>query len=178
MAAPGNSNPKAVRPAVSLGQLLLRDGKIDEAVAALGAAVSRGPSDATAHAALGRALYLKLTERDTATEGEVRRAQAVLARALEFDPGDGRTPALLASLEMRPGGDVDRAAAFLAQAIKAGGSTLRDYAHTDGRLGRFQHRFKVYGREGKPCPSKNCAGKIRRIVQGGRTTFYCPTCQK
>jgi formamidopyrimidine-DNA glycosylase len=68
--------------------------------------------------------------------------------------------------------------AVLAQAIKAGGSTLRDYAHTDGRLGRFQHRFKVYGREGKSCPSKNCAGKIRRIVQGGRSTFYCPTCQK
>jgi formamidopyrimidine-DNA glycosylase len=68
--------------------------------------------------------------------------------------------------------------AVLAQAIKAGGSTLRDYARTDGRLGRFQHRFKVYGKEGKPCPTKNCAGKIRRIVQGGRSTFYCPTCQK
>ncbi len=68
--------------------------------------------------------------------------------------------------------------AVLAQAIKAGGSTLRDYAHTDGRLGRFQHRFKVYDREGKPCPTKNCGGKVRRIVQGGRSTFYCPTCQK
>jgi formamidopyrimidine-DNA glycosylase len=53
----------------------------------------------------------------------------------------------------------------LGEAIKAGGSTLRDYAHTDGRLGRFQHRFKVYDREGKPCPTKNCGGKVRRIVQ-------------
>lgn len=143
------ANPKAVRPAVSLGQLLLRDGKIDEAVAALGAAVSRGPSDATAHAALGRALYLKLTERDTATEGEVRRAQAVLARALELDPGDGRTPALLASLEMRPGGDVDRAAAFLAQAIKAAPSNEQYRLMNAGlliRMRQFEQATAVLGR--------------------------------
>jgi formamidopyrimidine-DNA glycosylase len=66
----------------------------------------------------------------------------------------------------------------LEDAIKAGGSSLRDYCHTDGRLGRFQHRFKVYGREGKPCRRKGCAGIVRRIVQGGRSTFYCPTCQR
>jgi formamidopyrimidine-DNA glycosylase len=68
--------------------------------------------------------------------------------------------------------------AVLAEAIKAGGSTLRDYSGADGRLGRFQHRFKVYGREGKPCPRKGCSGTIRRIVQGGRSTFYCPSCQR
>ena len=45
-------------------------------------------------------------------------------------------------------------------------------------LGRFQHRFKVYGREGKPCAKKGCGGTVRRIVQGGRSTFYCPTCQR
>jgi formamidopyrimidine-DNA glycosylase len=68
--------------------------------------------------------------------------------------------------------------AVLADAIKAGGSSLRDYARTDGRLGRFQHRFKTYNREGKPCPRKGCGGTVRRIVQGGRSTFYCPTCQR
>jgi formamidopyrimidine-DNA glycosylase len=68
--------------------------------------------------------------------------------------------------------------AVLEGAIKAGGSSLRDYKRADGRLGRFQHRFKVYGREGKPCPRKGCGGTVRRIVQGGRSTFYCPTCQR
>ena len=66
----------------------------------------------------------------------------------------------------------------LGEAIKAGGSTLRDYARADGRLGRFQHSFKVYGREGKPCRKKGCRGTVRRIVQSGRSTFYCPNCQR
>lgn len=68
--------------------------------------------------------------------------------------------------------------AVLSDAIKAGGSSLRDYKRADGRLGRFQHRFKTYNREGKPCPRKGCGGTVRRIVQGGRSTFYCPTCQR
>src|SRR6185436_5236411 len=68
--------------------------------------------------------------------------------------------------------------AVLADAIKAGGSSLRDYVRADGRLGRFQHSFKVYGREGKPCRKKGCRGTVRRIVQSGRSTFYCPTCQR
>ena len=68
--------------------------------------------------------------------------------------------------------------AVLEGAVRAGGSSLRDYRRADGRLGRFQHRFKVYGREGKPCPRKGCGGTVRRIVQGGRSTFYCPTCQR
>ncbi len=68
--------------------------------------------------------------------------------------------------------------AVLGDAIRAGGSTLRDYARADGTLGEFQHSFKVYDRQGKQCPTKNCRGKVRRIVQGGRSTFYCPTCQK
>jgi formamidopyrimidine-DNA glycosylase len=63
-------------------------------------------------------------------------------------------------------------------AIKAGGSTLRDYRHADGELGYFQHRFKVYGRAGTPCPRQGCGGTVKRIVQSGRSTFYCPTCQK
>ncbi|MGK2923236.1 MAG: bifunctional DNA-formamidopyrimidine glycosylase/DNA-(apurinic or apyrimidinic site) lyase [Methyloceanibacter sp.] len=68
--------------------------------------------------------------------------------------------------------------AVLQSAIKAGGSSLRDYRHTDGRLGRFQHRFKVYGRAGKPCTRTGCGGIIRRVVQSGRSTFFCPTCQR
>jgi formamidopyrimidine-DNA glycosylase len=68
--------------------------------------------------------------------------------------------------------------AVLSDAIKAGGSSLRDYKRADGRLGRFQHRFKTYNREGKPCPRKGCEGTVRRVVQGGRSTFYCPTCQR
>lgn len=66
----------------------------------------------------------------------------------------------------------------LAEAIEAGGSTLRDYAHTDGSLGYFQHRFRVYDREGEACPVPSCAGVIRRIVQSGRSTFYCAACQR
>jgi formamidopyrimidine-DNA glycosylase len=66
----------------------------------------------------------------------------------------------------------------LEDAIKAGGSSLRDYRRADGELGEFQHRFRVYGREGKPCSRKGCGGTVRRIVQGGRSTFYCPTCQR
>jgi len=68
--------------------------------------------------------------------------------------------------------------AVLEEAIRAGGSSLRDYLRADGRLGRFQHRFKVYGREGKPCRSNGCSGVVRRIVQNGRSTFYCPHCQR
>lgn len=66
----------------------------------------------------------------------------------------------------------------LKQAIKAGGSTLRDHARPDGSLGYFQHQFRVYDREGEPCPGEDCTGKIKRIVQAGRSTFYCPSCQK
>lgn len=66
----------------------------------------------------------------------------------------------------------------LGEAIEAGGSTLRDFRHEDGALGYFQHRFRVYDREGEPCPTPGCAGHIGRIVQSGRSTFYCETCQK
>jgi formamidopyrimidine-DNA glycosylase len=66
--------------------------------------------------------------------------------------------------------------AVLVDAIEAGGSSLRDHRRADGSLGDFQHNFQVYDREGEPCPS--CKGKIKRIVQGGRSTFYCPSCQK
>jgi formamidopyrimidine-DNA glycosylase len=65
----------------------------------------------------------------------------------------------------------------LLEAIEAGGSTLRDYASADGALGYFQHRFSVYGREGEVCQRGGCRGRVERIVQGGRSTFFCPRCQ-
>jgi formamidopyrimidine-DNA glycosylase len=68
--------------------------------------------------------------------------------------------------------------AVLADAIAAGGSSLRDHKRTDGELGMFQHRFRVYGREGEKCPTRGCHGTVRRVVQNGRSTFYCPQCQK
>lgn len=73
---------------------------------------------------------------------------------------------------------VDAIRAVLADAIKDGGSSLRDHKLTDGGLGMFQHHFRVYDREGQPCPTPGCGGTVKRIVQNGRSTFYCPTCQK
>lgn len=66
----------------------------------------------------------------------------------------------------------------LAEAIAAGGSSLRDYRQADGELGYFQHGFQAYDREGQPCPTPDCTGTIARIVQSGRSTFYCPKCQR
>jgi formamidopyrimidine-DNA glycosylase len=65
----------------------------------------------------------------------------------------------------------------LEEAITAGGSTLRDFRAADGELGYFQHSFRVYDREDAPCPTPGCPGVIRRIVQGARSTFFCPVCQ-
>ncbi|MCA2011965.1 bifunctional DNA-formamidopyrimidine glycosylase/DNA-(apurinic or apyrimidinic site) lyase [Cereibacter sphaeroides] len=66
----------------------------------------------------------------------------------------------------------------LQDAIEAGGSSLRDYRQADGELGYFQHSFRVYDREGAPCPTEGCDGVIRRIVQGGRSSYFCPRCQR
>ncbi len=66
----------------------------------------------------------------------------------------------------------------IADAVAAGGSSLRDYVHADGSLGYFQHSFNVYDREGEPCPRRDCSGVVTRIVQSGRSTFYCSVCQR
>ena len=73
---------------------------------------------------------------------------------------------------------VDDIKTVLQEAIKAGGSSLRDHRQTDGSLGNFQHNFRVYDREGERCPTRGCKGTIKRIVQNGRSTFFCPVCQK
>lgn len=67
--------------------------------------------------------------------------------------------------------------AVLDEAVEAGGSTLKDYRHTDGELGTFQHGFRAYDREDAPCPNPGCRGVIGRIVQSGRSTFFCALCQ-
>ena len=66
----------------------------------------------------------------------------------------------------------------LNDALKAGGSSLRDHRQIDGSLGYFQHSFRVYDREGAACPTPGCRGMIARVVQSGRSTFYCPACQR
>jgi len=89
------------------------------------------------------------------------------------------------SIASRPGkasARADRLAealrSVIAEAIEAGGSSLRDHIQTDGSLGYFQHRFKVYDREGEHCLRRECNGVVARIVQAGRSTFYCPVCQR
>jgi formamidopyrimidine-DNA glycosylase len=73
---------------------------------------------------------------------------------------------------------VEAIKSVLNAAIKAGGSSLRDHRRTDGELGYFQHHFRVYDREGEPCATPGCRGTVKRIVQNGRSTFFCPVCQK
>ena len=93
-----------------------------------------------------------------------RRAAGTLARA----DGSPTAQAKRLALAIR---------AVLDEAVAAGGSTLKDYRHTDGELGTFQHGFRAYDREDEPCPSPGCRGTIGRIVQSGRSTFFCETCQ-
>ena len=95
-------------------------------------------------------------------------------------------PTVLASSLVTPGGRPKAALDDLAnavrqvlvEAIEVGGSTLRDFRNAQGGSGYFQHRFAVYDREGEPCPTPLCTGMIERIVQSGRSTFFCPICQK
>ncbi len=87
----------------------------------------------------------------------------------------------------KPAGNLSKAAIdrlvpiirdVLSEAIEAGGSSLKDFRRADGELGYFQHRFDVYDQEGAPCRNADCQGTITRIVQSGRSTFYCPRCQR
>lgn len=93
-----------------------------------------------------------------------------------------RRAATIAERNGKPNARADALAdaikAVLNDAIVAGGSSLRDHRQTSGELGYFQHSFRVYDRAGEPCPTRGCKGTIHRIVQGTRSTFYCPVCQK
>ncbi|RVB61140.1 DNA-formamidopyrimidine glycosylase, partial [Mesorhizobium sp. M7A.F.Ca.CA.002.04.1.1] len=98
----------------------------------------------------------------------------------------GLSPLREAGTIARPGKKAQAQSEHLAQAIRsvisdaiaAGGSSLRDYMQTDGSLGYFQHAFAVYDREGEACSKPSCGGHIERVVQSGRSTFYCRTCQR
>jgi formamidopyrimidine-DNA glycosylase len=92
---------------------------------------------------------------------------------------------LAATLSTKKGAPTDRSVKLvdaihtvLNQAIKAGGSSLRDHRQTSGELGYFQHSFQVYDREGEACKTDGCEGVVKRFVQNGRSTFWCPQCQR
>ena len=89
-------------------------------------------------------------------------------------PASARPAAPTASPPPAPRSLVPAIREVLTEAIAAGGSSLRDYRQADGELGYFQHTFRVYDREGAPCPTPGCGGTVRRIVQSGRSTFFCP----
>jgi formamidopyrimidine-DNA glycosylase len=91
----------------------------------------------------------------------------VSPRRLAASIGRGRADRLVAGIR-----------SVLTEAIAAGGSSLRDYVQADGELGYFQHRWAVYGHEGSPCPGCDCGGGVRRIVQSGRSTFFCAKRQR
>lgn len=115
---------------------------------------------------------LLLDQRIVAGLGNIYVCEALnRARISPFKPAGGISKPRLAKLAA----DIR---AVLTEAIAAGGSTLRDYAQADGALGYFQHRFRVYDREGEPCLNDPCVGVIARKVQAGRSTFYCPACQR
>jgi formamidopyrimidine-DNA glycosylase len=115
---------------------------------------------------------LLLDQRIVAGLGNIYVCEALhRARISPFKPA-GRVPAK----KLEP--LVQAVREVLGEAIAAGGSTLRDYAQADGALGYFQHRFRVYDREGRPCPNAGCKGVIARRVQAGRSTFHCPVCQR
>jgi formamidopyrimidine-DNA glycosylase len=90
----------------------------------------------------------------------------------------GISPLRLAGTVKKPAALVALIRDVLAEAIEAGGSSLRDFRQTDGELGYFQKQFHVYGREGEPCQTPGCTGTILRTVQSGRSSFWCPACQR
>lgn len=141
-----------------------------------------GPEPLSNHFA-GPALHEALSKTRTAVKS------ALLNQRVVAGVGNIYACEALHAAQLRPdrpgrtinGDEADRLASavksVLARAIEAGGSSLRDHAGVDGALGYFQHEFAVYGRAGKPCPRPGCPGVIARMVQTGRSTFYCPDCQ-
>ncbi len=133
-----------------------------------------------AQRALGRRTDLKaflMDQRIIAGLGNIYVCEALFRAALK----PSRGASVLATKSGKPTPHAQRLVAgiksVLEAAIAAGGSTLRDYRHADGNSGAFQKTFQVYGREGEPCVRRGCRGIVRRSVQGGRSSFYCPVCQ-
>jgi formamidopyrimidine-DNA glycosylase len=134
-----------------------------------------------ARRALGKKTDLKaflMDQRIVAGLGNIYVCEALFRAQLDPYAGASR----LATRTGKPTPAAHRLAAaikaVLEDAIKAGGSTLRDYKQADGKIGRFQNEFAVYGRAGQPCLRPRCRGRVRRKTQGGRSTFDCPTCQR
>jgi formamidopyrimidine-DNA glycosylase len=129
--------------------------------------------DALGDALAGRRTPLKVAlmdQRIVVGVGNIYAAEALYMSRLS----PARTAGSLTGAELKK--LVPAIKAVLEKAIAAGGSSLKDYVQTDGELGYFQHDFKVYGRDGQKC--RRCAATIARDVMGGRSTFYCPACQK
>jgi formamidopyrimidine-DNA glycosylase len=131
--------------------------------------------------ALGRRVDLKaflMDQRIVAGLGNIYVCEALFRAGL----APWKPASRLATRTGRPTPAAERLAvqikAVLADAIRAGGSTLRNYKQADGSAGRFQDEFDVYGREGEPCATPGCRGTVRRKVQGGRSNFYRPACQR
>ncbi len=131
--------------------------------------------------AAGRRTSLKaflMDQRIVAGLGNIYACEALFRARLK----PSRAAASLATKSARPTPLAERLVAaipaVLADAIRAGGSTLRDYRRTDGSAGDFQNSFSVYGREGEPCVRPGCRGIVRRSIEGGRSTFFCPVCQR
>lgn len=126
-----------------------------------------------AQSAKGRATPIKallLDQHVVAGIGNIYACEALFAAGINPARMAGAiAPARLARL-------AEEVKAVLADAIRAGGSTLRDHAQVSGDLGYFQHSFRVYGREGEACPS--CGAAVKRRVQAGRSTFHCERCQR
>jgi formamidopyrimidine-DNA glycosylase len=135
---------------------------------------------ALAQACANRTTSLKaalLDQRTVAGLGNIYVCEALFMARLS----PRRLAATLATKRGQPTRQAERLVAaikaVLAQAIEAGGSSLRDHRQTSGELGYFQHSFQVYDREGEPCRD-GCRGSVERFVQNGRSTFWCPKCQK
>jgi formamidopyrimidine-DNA glycosylase len=131
--------------------------------------------------ARGRKVDLKaflMDQRIVAGLGNIYVCEALFRAGLSPWKGAAR----LATAGGRPTPAAERLAAaiktVLAAAIRAGGSTLRDYQRADGSSGLFQNEFSVYGRAEAPCVKPDCRGTVRRKTHGGRSTFFCPTCQR
>lgn len=137
--------------------------------------------DYLAGRALGRRSDLKaflMDQRIVAGLGNIYVCEALFRAGLK----PTRPASVLATKSGKPTAHAGRLVAgirsVLEAAIKAGGSTLRDYRQADGSAGAFQNTFQVYGREGEPCVRPGCRGIVRRSVQGGRSSFFCPVCQR
>jgi formamidopyrimidine-DNA glycosylase len=134
-----------------------------------------------AHSCAGKKTNLKtalLDQRVVAGLGNIYVCEALFRSHLS----PKRLASTLADKKQQPTDHAKRLVAsihaVLNQAIKAGGSSLRDHRQTSGELGYFQHSFQVYDREGEKCQTSGCGGIVRRFTQNGRSTFWCPKCQK